>query len=196
MFAGMAFANIVLFRAILGQKAGRGAWIGAALGVAGVAVMSAAELARTEMDPRAVLGLCLALVGVVSAAVGNLFAWRGQQAGAPVGAATAWAMAYGAGALTLYVLVSGTPWRVELTAAYLGSLLYLSLLGSGVAFVIYFGLARRLGYTIASYVGALTPPVAMLVSVAFEGARFGAAAFAGLALVFGGQMLLIRSNSG
>jgi drug/metabolite transporter (DMT)-like permease len=46
MFAGLAFANLVLFRAILGQKAGRGAWIGAALGVAGVAVMSAAELAR------------------------------------------------------------------------------------------------------------------------------------------------------
>ena len=196
MFAGLAFANIVLFRAILGQKAGRGAWIGAAMGVAGVAAMSAAELVRTEMDPRAALGLALALLGVITAAIGNLFAWRAQRDGAPLGAATAWAMAYGAGVLALYLLVSRTPWSIELTPGYLGSLVYLSVLGSVVSFVIYFGLARRRGYTIASYVGALTPPVAMLVSVVLEGAKFGFAAFAGVALVRGGQMLLIRSKSG
>jgi hypothetical protein len=35
----------------------------------------------------------------------------------------------------------------------------------------------------------------MLVSVVFEGARFGVGAFAGLALVLAGQALLIRSRS-
>jgi drug/metabolite transporter (DMT)-like permease len=196
MFAGLAFANLVLFRALLGQKAGRGAWIGAALGVVGVAVMSGAELLRTEMNPRVATGLVLALVGVGTAAVGNLCAWKGQKAGAPLGAQTAWAMGYGAALVTGYVLVSGTPWRIELTPEYLGSLLYLSVVGSVISFLVYFGLARRRGYTLASYIGALTPPTAMLVSVVFEGARFGLAAFAGLALVLFGQLLLIRSNSG
>lgn len=196
MFAGLAFANIVLFRAVLGQKAGRGAWIGAALGVVGVAVMSAAELARTEMDPRTVVGLVLALVGVGTAAIGNLFAWRGQQIGSPLGAAMAWSMAYGVLALVGYLLVTGERWSIELTAEYLGSLLYLAVFGSVLAFLVYFALARRRGYTIASYIGALTPPTAMLMSVVFEGARFGFAAFAGVALVLGGQVLLIRSKSG
>jgi drug/metabolite transporter (DMT)-like permease len=195
LFAGLAFATLVAFRFTLGQRAGRGAWAGAALGVAGVAVMSFSELLRADLDPRAVLGVALALGGVLAAVVGNLCAHRAQHAGAPVGAATAWAMTYGAAVLAVWVLVSGTPWRVEWTAEYLGSLLYLSVFGSVVAFVVYFGLARRRGYAVASYIAALTPPTAMLVSVVFEGARFGVGAFAGLALVLAGQALLIRSKS-
>ena len=45
----------------------------------------------------------------------------------------------------------------------------------------------------ASYVSALTPPIAMLVSVMLEGARFGRTAVRGLALVLAGQMLLMRA---
>ena len=196
MFAGLAFATLVLFRFTLGQRAGRAAWVGAALGVAGVALMSAAELARTEMDPRTAVGLGLALTGVACAAVGNLCAWRAQQQGAPLGAATAWSMAYGAGVLVLAALLTRADWSIEPTAAYIGSLLYLTLFGSVLAFFIYFGLARRRGYAVAAYIGALTPPVAMAVSVVLEGARFGFAAFAGVGLVLVGQALLIRSKSG
>jgi drug/metabolite transporter (DMT)-like permease len=105
-------------------------------------------------------------------------------------------MAYGVLALVAYLLVTGERWSIELTAEYLGSLLYLAVFGSVLAFLVYFALARRRGYTIASYIGALTPPTAMLMSVVFEDARFGFAAFAGVALVLGGQVLLIRSKSG
>jgi drug/metabolite transporter (DMT)-like permease len=194
VFAGLAYVNLVLFRFTLGQKAGRGAWTGAALGVAGVAVMSMAELIRADMDVRAMAGLGMALTGVCCAAVGNLCAHRAQHEKAPLGAATAWAMAYGAGTLTLVALVTGTRWSFEWTTEYVGSLLYLSVFGSVLAFVVYFGLARRRGYSFASYIGALTPPVAMLVSALFEDARFGLAAIAGLALVLTGQALLIRST--
>ena len=45
----------------------------------------------------------------------------------------------------------------------------------------------------ASYISALTPPIAMLVSVLFEDARFGWPAAAGLLLVLSGQALLIRA---
>ncbi|MEE2848328.1 MAG: hypothetical protein VX561_00480 [Pseudomonadota bacterium] len=45
----------------------------------------------------------------------------------------------------------------------------------------------------ASYISALTPPIAMLVSVLFEGARFGWSALIGLALVLAGQVMLIRA---
>ena len=195
-FAGLAFVTLVLFRVALGQRAGPAAWIGAALGVVGVGVMSGSELLRADMDPRAVAGLGLALLGVAGAAIGNLCAHRGQAEGAPIGAATAWAMAYGAAVLALVVLATGTPWRIELTAAYLGSLLYLSVFGSVIAFVLFFGLAKRIGFAVASYIAALTPPVAMLMSVLFEGAQYGVAAFVGLGLVLLGQALLIRSRRG
>lgn len=193
IFAALAFVNLVLFRVLSGQKAAPAAWWGAALGVVGVAVLSFGQLsgAGAGLDPR--LGVIFAVTAVLSSALGNWFAWRGQQAGAPVLAATAWAMAYGTAMLVIYGFVTGVTWRIELTPAYVLSLLYLSLFGSVIAFGLYFTIARQRGYALASYISALTPPIAMLVSVLFEGARFGLSAVAGLALVLLGQVLLIRS---
>ncbi len=65
-----------------------------------------------------------------------------------------------------------------------------------IAFVTYYALARRRGYAFASYVAALTPPAAMLISTLTEGARWGLAALAGLALVLAGQALLMGSARG
>lgn len=193
IFAGLAFVNLIVFRLVLGQKASRAAWGGALLGMTGVGVLFGSELMRTQMDPRALTGLVFALIGVGGAAIGNLFAWRGQQAKVAVVPLTAWAMAYGTGFLVLYGLVTGVEWRIETTPVYLLSLAYLSILGSVVAFVLYFTVARMKGYALASYISAMTPPIAMLTSVVFEDARFGLAALAGLALVLGGQAMLIRA---
>ncbi|HYF22520.1 MAG TPA: EamA family transporter [Caulobacteraceae bacterium] len=195
IFAGLAFLNLVAFRLVLGQKAARLAWIGAFAGLTGVGVMSYAEIARAGMDPRAAAGLAMAVVAVVAAVVGNLFAWRGQKLGVPVGPATAWAMFYGTALLAVYGFATGLEWSFEWTASYVLSLLHLSVFGSVTAFLLYFLLARRRGYGFAAYISALTPPVAMVMSVAFEGARFGLAAFGGLALVLLGQWLLIRAKN-
>ena len=193
IFASLAFLNLVLFRFAAGQKAAPIAWAGAALGLLGVAVLSGSEILSARLGPTAAIGIAFAAIAVCSSAVGNYCAWRGQTAGARVMPSTAWAMAYGTGMLVLYGLATGVSWRIEPTAAYLASLLYLSVFGSVVAFVIYFTIARSRGYALASYISALTPPIAMLVSVLFEGARFGWPALAGLGLVLAGQALLIRA---
>lgn len=193
VFAGLAFVNLVLFRLVLRQRAAPLAWAGAFLGVLGVGAMFGAELMRAELDPRAATGLIMALVGVVFAALGNLSAWRGQQLGGGVLVMTGWAMAYGTGLLVIYAGVTGVRFGFEPTAAYVLSLLHLSVLGSVVAFGLYFWLARARGYAMASYISALTPPLAMLISVFLEGARFGALAIGGLALVLAGQALLLKA---
>lgn len=193
IFAALAFVNLVLFRVLAGQKAAPGAWLGAVLGVVGVAVLSLGQLSGAGAGAAPSLGVAFALIAVMASALGNWFAWRGQQAGAPVIPATAWAMAYGTAMLALYGVATGVEWRIEPSAAYVLSLLYLSILGSVVAFALYFTIARHRGYAQASYISALTPPIAMVVSVLFEDARFGWTAFVGLALVLAGQALLIRA---
>lgn len=193
MFAALAFLNLVMFRVVIGQKASREAWGGALCGVLGVAVLSGGEILKAGLDARALTGVAFALIATFSSTLGNYFAWRGQQAQAPIATATAWAMAYGTGMLALYGLVIGVEWRLVTEPSYLLSLLYLSLFGSVIAFGLYFSIARLKGYATASYISALTPPIAMLVSVLFEGAKFGLSALLGLALVLAGQLLLIRS---
>jgi drug/metabolite transporter (DMT)-like permease len=196
IFAALAFVNLILFRLLAGQKAAPASWLGALLGVAGVAVLSLGQLSGAGAGADPGLGVVLAFTAVVASALGNWFAWRAQQAGAPVIPTTAWAMAYGTGMLALYGFATGVEWRIEPTTAYVLSLLYLSILGSVVAFALYFTIARHRGYAVASYISALTPPIAMVVSVLFEDARFGWSAFAGLALVLAGQVLLIRAPRG
>lgn len=102
-------------------------------------------------------------------------------------------MAYGSGILALYALISGTSWQVNWSTPYVLSLAYLSIIGSVLTFGLYFSLARSKGYALASYISALTPPIAMLVSVVFEGARFGWPAMAGLVLVLAGQLFIARA---
>ncbi len=193
IFAALAFLNLTLFRVAARQKAALASWGGAALGVVGVAVLSGSEVLGAGLDDASLAGVGFALTAVVASAFGNYFAWRGQQAGSAVIPSTAWAMAYGTGLLALYGLATGVEWSIEPSLTYLGSLLYLSVFGSVIAFVVYFTIARTRGYALASYISALTPPIAMLVSVMFEDARFGWTALAGLALVLGGQVLLIRA---
>ena len=194
IFAALAFLNLILFRFAAGQRAAMPAWIGALLGVVGVGVLSGAQaLAEGGLGADAFAGVAFAAIAVVASAFGNLFAWKGQEHGSPVIPSTAWAMAYGTLLLILYGLATGVRWSIDLTPAYIGSLLYLSVFGSVIAFGLYFSIARSRGYALASYISALTPPIAMLVSVAFEDARFGWPAFLGLALVLTGQLLLIRT---
>lgn len=192
-FASLTFINLVLFRLIARQKAAAASWGGAILGLIGVAVLSGGEVLGAGFDQRAALGVGLALIATTASAFGNFFAWKGQGHGSAAIPSTAWAMAYGTGLLVIFGLVTGVKFSIDPSLTYIGSLLYLSLFGSVIAFGLYFTIARTIGYAMASYISALTPPIAMLVSVMFEGARFGWTALAGLLLVLSGQALLIRA---
>ena len=192
-FASLTLPNLVLFRLAAGQKAAGLSWGGAILGLVGVAVLSGGEVLSAGFDRRAALGVGLALIATTASAFGNFFAWKGQTRGSMAIPSTAWAMAYGTGLLVIYGLATGVEFTIDPTFTYIGSLLYLSVFGSVIAFGLYFTIARMIGYAMASYISALTPPIAMLVSVLFEGARFGWPALAGLLLVLSGQALLIRT---
>lgn len=194
VFAALAFVNLAVFRIAFGQRAPAIAWAAAGLGIAGVAILSWEEIVTSHMGAHALTGIGLTFAGVVAAAIGNVYARRGELAGAPVAASTGWAMLYGAALLALFALATGRPWDFEFTWPYVLSLLHLSVIGSVVAFLLYYGLARRRGYATASYISALTPPLAMTVSTLFEGKSWGVLALGGVALVIAGQWLLLQAK--
>jgi drug/metabolite transporter (DMT)-like permease len=194
VFAAMAFVNLITFRLVFAQRAPALAWGAAALGILGVAILSWNEIVAAHMGMRALGGVALAFTGVIAASLGNVAARRGELAGASVAASTAWAMAYGALLLALFATVTGRHWSFAPTLAYMGSLLHLALVGSVIAFLLYYGLARRRGYATASYISALAPPLAMAMSTLFEHRTWGMAALFGVALTLSGQVLLLRAK--
>ena len=194
VFAAMAFVNLAVFRVVFGQRAPLMAWAAAGLGVLGVGLLSWEEIVSANMSERALAGIGLTLAGVFAAAIGNVYARKGELAGAGVVASTGWAMGYGASLLAVFAVATGKTWAFEFTAPYILSLLHLSVVGSVIAFALYYGLARRRGYATASYISALTPPLAMFVSAMLEDKSWGLFALGGVVLVLLGQVLLLRSK--
>jgi drug/metabolite transporter (DMT)-like permease len=194
LFAALSFVNLVMFRLIFGQREPRSAWIAAALGTAGVGLLSWSEIVQARLEAPALVGLAMAFVAVLASALGNVFARQGEAAGVPLAASMAWSMGYGTGLLTLFALTTGRPWTFDARAPYVLSLLYLTVIGSVVAFLLYFGVARRRGYSTASYILALTPLLAMAVSTRLEGKRWSAMGIGGVGLVLLGQWLLLRTR--
>ena len=193
MFAAMAFLNLIGFRIAFGQRAPPLAWAAASLGIAGVALMSWEEIAaanfgvrsddrhRADADRRCRGGrrqhLCAARR-------------NGRTPASPRRPAGRWPMARRC--WRCLRSVTGKAWAFEPTWDYVLSLLHLAVNGSVIAFVLYYGLARRRGYATASYISALAPPVAMLVSSLFENKVWGLLALGGVVLVLCGQCLLLR----
>jgi drug/metabolite transporter (DMT)-like permease len=128
-------------------------------------------------------------------AFGNLFTRAGQAAGADIILSTGAAMLYGTGALVLFGLATHVNFAIPMTVSYIGPLLYLSVLGSVAGFVFYYRLARSAGFTTASYIGAMTPLIAMLVSTVMEHVEWTKAAFAGVVLILVGQALVLRNSN-
>jgi drug/metabolite transporter superfamily protein YnfA len=79
-------------------------------------------------------------------------------------------------------------------ATYWGSLLYLSLFGSVIAFAAYFTLIHRIGAQKAVYIGVVTPVISVLLSIRFEHYRPGAVEWLGMAVCLAGVAWALRTD--
>jgi drug/metabolite transporter (DMT)-like permease len=191
MFAMLSLVNLAVFRVLLGQRATLRAWCAASLGAIGVAIFSWGEITAAHLNLSTRIGLAMACLSVLCAAIGNVWAHRRAAEAAPVASLTAWAMGYGVLFLVVFASATGRPWQLEFTSRYVVSLIYLAVVGSVIAFLFYYGLARRRGYAVASYVSALVPILAMTVSSLFEGKSWSTIAIAGVVCALFGQYLFI-----
>jgi len=194
-FATLALFNTAVFRLVLGIKASRAAWFGATIGVVGVGLLSAGQIIHAPVKGDIVLGVALTLGSVVFNAFGNVCTRLSLDSGAQVWPSTGWAMVYGATATGLYGLFTGVSFAPPMDPGYWLAFVYLSLLGSVAGFLLYYGVASRRGFTLASYVGVMTPPVAMIASSLVEKVQWDLWAFVGLACIVAGQFLIIRQNA-
>lgn len=195
IFSLMVFLNIVFTRLFFAAQIRRSTLVAAVLGVGGVALVVLPELGHGGGKGSALVGVALAVVSTVSASLGNIVAARNQRGGLPVMQANAYGMLYGAVFVAAYALLAGRSFTFEPTAAYVGSLLYLALFGSVLAFGAYLTLVGRIGADRAGYVGAMIPIVAIALSTLFEGLKWHVATFVGVALCLAGNVIVLRGRA-
>lgn len=182
LFALMVFGNALTGWWLLGRRVTRGFLVAGAFGVLGVALIFWPEVMAAGAGGRSLMGLAVGLAAVVSACLGNAFTLRMSRRGLALVPMLAWCMGYGSLALALMSLARGTSLAPGTGLAWWASLLYLALLGSVAAFLLYFRLGQREGPARAALTGLLTPPIALAVSAALEGWRPTALSLAGIAL--------------
>lgn len=193
-FATMSVFTMAWGRLLLGRPVQSRMLLGAFAGVAGVAMLFWPEVERLSLDDTAVRGALLALGATALAALGGIVATYNARFALPVISANAWGMFYGTLLLALIALARGVPFTYSEAPAYTVALLYLAVVGSVIAFGAYLRLIAMIGPERAGFGSTLTPVVALLLSTAFEGYRWSAAAVFGLALIVAGNVLVLRAR--
>jgi len=163
------------------------------LGIGGIVAIFYPELSQLRGGTETAKGALFTALSVVIAAFGSIVAYRNQRAGLPLWQSMAWGMFYGACSALLIGFGSGRALSFEPTAKYALSLAYLAILGSIVAFASYLTLLKHIGVARAGYIGVMTPVVALFVSAAFEGLRFHALTWVGIAISIAGNVLILGS---
>ncbi|MEX1248361.1 MAG: EamA family transporter [Anaerolineales bacterium] len=191
------FSSVIVFNVFFGAVLLRNpvrsrVLLGSLVGIAGLALIFWPELESFDLQGGQALGLILALVSAVSASLGNIVSARNQRNKLPVIQTNAYGMLYGAIFTSIIAIVRGVPLTFDLSAGYVGSLLYLSIFGSVIAFGTYLTLLGRIGADRAAYVTVLFPVIALLLSAAFEGLRLDWTQFGGVALVLLGNGLVVN----
>jgi len=190
VFSTILMWNILNLRIFMNQPVAWRAFGGGILGLSGICIVFRQDLAAFTATS-GLIGLLIALAGAYLASVGNVVGARNAKKGVPVTQANAFGMGYG-GLLTLciHLAMSGTL-TMEWSVGYLGSMLYLTIFGSIVAFGCYMLLIGRIGAEYAAYVTLLMPIIALVLSTLFEGYRWTGNAFAGVALVLAGNLIIL-----
>ncbi|GJM09636.1 MAG: membrane protein [Lysobacteraceae bacterium] len=194
-FSAMLWMNILNARMFFGTRSDWSVLIGAVLGMVGVVVLFLPAIESFTFSDTVLLGASLCLAGAYSASLGNMVSQNAQTIKLPVMQSNAWGMAYGVVFLVAFALIRGDEFTFDPSFAYLGSLLYLSIFGSIVAFGTYLTLLGRIGAARAGYAVVMFPAVAVILSLMFEGLELTPRLAIGIALTLAGNVVILwRKN--
>ena len=169
--------------------------VGACLGLGGIALVFLPEITDFEMGDENLTAAVIAVLATFLASLGNIASARNQHNGIPVIVANTYGMTYGSLLMLALSFASGKQFAIEMTASYIGSLLFLSVFASILAFLSYLTLVGRVGVERAAYATLLFPIVALGISTVFEGYHWSAYAGIGVALILSGNLLILRRSS-
>ena len=164
---------------------------GGVLALCGVALIFWPEVARSGDAERAALGALLTVASVLLSAVGSLAASRNRSRGVSLLPAMGFGMLYGALAAAAVALAFGRSVVWPTAPSWWIALAFLAWAGSVLTFACFLTLQDRVGPGPAGTVGVMTPLLALIVSLAFEGFRPDALTALGAALAVAGNVLML-----
>lgn len=174
---------------VLGERLGPRRWVGLALGFAGIVLIALPGFggANSNSTPG---GVGYVLLGALGVAVGNILFKRlaGQ---IDLLMATGWQFILGCIPLFLAALSFEEPAQVGWSLRFVVVLLTLSLLGTALAFALWFSLLRRGELNRLNTFTFLTPAFALVIGAVFFGERLGLIEVGGIILTLAGVLRVV-----
>ncbi|MBA7698710.1 putative amino-acid metabolite efflux pump [subsurface metagenome] len=192
IFSMIIFFNIFNGAIFIGSPIRVRVIAGAALGIVGIGLVFKQDLLSFSLSSDNSLALVIAGLGAFTASLGNIISGHNQKTNLPVIQTNAFGMMYGALFMLIIALIMGKHFSFEISYAYIGSLLYLSIFGSIIAFTCYLTLLGKIGADKAAYVTLIIPVIALILSTIFEEYTWTLYAFVGVALILIGNMLVFK----
>jgi drug/metabolite transporter (DMT)-like permease len=189
VFSTAPLLNSINGRLFMGRPLQPRAIAGAALGLVGIVCLFLQQMSGHLGEHAVWFGLAIAFLGTLCFSAGNLLSSRMQSMGLHPFATNSWAMLIGASVLTIGSALAGFSFAVEPDVRYLGALAYLAVFGSVIGFTAYLMLVGRIGPERAAYSTVLFPIVALAASTVFEGYQWTGLAVVGLVLVVAGNLV-------
>lgn len=199
LFALMVFWNPICSRLFFGTPLSLRTYATGSLAVLGVVILFYNSIAASLREIMSggtghfLLGLSMALAATICSTVGNTLAVKVRQYTSNTLLTMAWAMLWGTLLSAAYAVATGASFVLPTAGKYWGGLLYLSLLGSVIAFACYYTLIHRHGTQKAVYIGVVTPVISVLLSIKLEHFRPGPLEWLGMALCMASVAWALRT---
>ena len=195
VFSLIVFLNIINGYIFLKSPVKSGTLIGAILGTIGICLIFMPEINSFDLSDKNIIGICLGFIGVFLASLGNIISAWNQKNKLPVLQTNAYGMAYGAVIMFIIAFILKKDFNFLFTYEYIGSLFYLSIFGSIIAFGCYLTLIGNIGADRASYAIMIIQPVALCFSTFFEGYTWSINGLFGLILIMTGNFMVLKKKS-
>ena len=195
IFSSIVFMNMLNGALLMGFPIRFSVVVGGTIGIVGIVFVFWQEVSAFSLSDKTAMGVLLAALSTFMASLGNIISARHQKYELPVIQTNAYGMVYGAVIMGIIVVTSGKPFNFELSSMYVGSLFYLIVFGTVIAFGCYLKLIGKIGADRAAYATMLFPIVALVISTFFEDYRWSAHNIIGMVLVLMGNGLVINKKA-
>ncbi len=196
----IAFSTILIMN-ILGEriyfkiKSSKETLFAAGFGIVGILIIFGNELLNFKLEDKTHIGIILSFIATFWASTGNLVHQKNSKDKIPFIQSIAYGMLYGSLFTLIVAKFRGAEIIFDNSISYILSFLYLSIIGSVVAFYLYLKLLDNIGSARAGYIGVIMPIIALIISTIFEGLQWTNNLIFGLPVLIFGCVLILNQKS-
>ena len=194
-FSTILIMNIVGERIYFNIKSSKQTLFAAGFGIIGILIIFEKELLNFQLEDKTHIGIVLSFIATFWASTGNLIHQKNAKDNIPFIQSIAYGMLYGSIFTLIVAKFRGAEIIFDNSVSYILSLLYLSIVGSVVAFYLYLKLLESIGSARAGYIGVIMPIIALIISTIFEGLQWSYNLIIGLPVLILGCVLILNQKS-